>query len=343
MGQPQTLIRTHLPMQRMLGFSKTYNFLLWILFGGTLLAFAVVRLPYLNIDGVYARNAAPGEWYWQHAGWYRLGIIIHLSTILPCSILVVFQFVPTLREKYTRFHIINGYIVMMLFLISNVGAIMVTPRSLGGGSDIQASMYLLILSSTVSLGLAWYNIRQKQIEQHRAWMLRAMAYMGCIVTMRLFIYLGGVLFTTAAHVTPYYQGVWSCEQLKFTFDHARNINYPGGSRHDLAEFYPICAQAALQNLSTTFVPIKVDPRSDNIAEIAMSVAVGFSPAAWFAFILHALGVELYLAMTPKEAERLRMISYKRQRAAGLKHAGSAGLVVEKWGDAKPWKPRFKTS
>jgi hypothetical protein len=43
-------------------------------------------------------------------------------------------------------------------------------------------------------------------------------------------------------------------------------------------------------------------------------------------------------MTPAESERLRMVSYEKQLEAGFEHPGSAGLTVDRWGDAPVWKP-----
>ena len=59
---------------------------------------------------------------------------------------------------------------------------------------------------------------------------------------------------------------------------------------------------------------------------------------WLALFLHAVGVEIYLSLTPREANRLRQVSYERQMERGFKHPGSAGLTVDRWGDAEPWKP-----
>jgi hypothetical protein len=41
-----------------------------------------------------------------------------------------------------------------------------------------------------------------------------------------------------------------------------------------------------------------------------------------------------LHLTPREAERLRNVSYQRQLEAGMKNPGSAGLVG--LGDCEPW-------
>ena len=62
-------------------------------------------------------------------------------------------------------------------------------------------------------------------------------------------------------------------------------------------------------------------------------------AGFLALIVHAVGVELYLRLTPRESERLRMVSYERQLERGMKNPGSARLVVERFGDADVWVPR----
>jgi hypothetical protein len=54
--------------------------------------------------------------------------------------------------------------------------------------------------------------------------------------------------------------------------------------------------------------------------------------------IHIVGVEVYLRMTPRETERLRLVSYEKQLEAGYRNPGSAGLVLDKWGDADAWTP-----
>lgn len=45
-----------------------------------------------------------------------------------------------------------------------------------------------------------------------------------------------------------------------------------------------------------------------------------------------------LNLTPKEATRLRQVSYQRQLEAGYSNAGNAGLTVQRLGDADPFVP-----
>jgi len=61
---------------------------------------------------------------------------------------------------------------------------MIIRHAFGGSLEVQLGLGLLVLISTLGIAMAYYNIRCLQINQHRAWMLRTMFYMGSIVTIR---------------------------------------------------------------------------------------------------------------------------------------------------------------
>jgi len=124
-------------------------------------------------------------------------------------------------------------------------------------------------------------------------------------------------------------GIMSCAELDYIYEHNSTMlwtDYPA-CRPENAAFAPhgnVIVDAALGN----------DRGKD-----AVAFEVTFAAAGLLALVLHAVGVEIYLRLTPREAERLRMISYQRQLERGLKHPGSAGLVAEKIGDSHPWVPK----
>lgn len=103
-------------------------------------------------------------------------MIMHLACILPASFLVCFQFVPVMRQKLILFHRINGYLVILLSFAGVVGVFLMLRDTMGGAPSIQAASGLLGIIFITSLTLAYINIKRLQIEQHRAWMLRAWAY-----------------------------------------------------------------------------------------------------------------------------------------------------------------------
>lgn len=98
--------------------------------------------------------------------------------------------------------------------------------------------------------------------------------------------------------------------------------------------YPICIPGNVSPENVQ-VPVVAD-FGGNQAELGASLRLPFGMALWLALAMHAIGVEIYLRLTPREHERLRQVSYEKQLEAGMKDPGSAGLVVQKVGDANPW-------
>lgn len=291
-----------------------------------MVGFTLARLSYLNIGGSspssFASGSAPGEWYWYRKDHYRIGITLHLSTILPAGLLMVWQFIPVIRHKFLIFHRINGYIIILLVFLSNIGALMICRRSFGGTLETQAGVGMLVILTTISIGLAYYNIKRLQIDQHRAWMLRAMFYLGTIITMRIIMILSALIITM---INSYYMTM-SCDQIKFM--------YGDKDANKVQEYYPQCS-----NLNTTtdgLVVVHAGFNDGRPEQIGASMDISFGMALWLAIIMHLAGVELYLALTPRESNRLRQVSYERQMERGFKNPGSAGLTSDRWGDAEAW-------
>jgi len=200
-----------------------------------MLGFSLARLSYLNIGGSasssFDNGAAPGEWYWYRSDHYRIGITLHLSTILPAGLLMVWQFVPVLRHKFLLFHRINGYAIIVLVLLSNVGALMICRHSLGGTVETQVGVVTLATASTVSLAMAYYNIKRLQTDQHRPpWMLRAMFYLCTIITLRIIM----IISTQITSRINSYHTVRSCDEMAFIY----------GSAVSAWKFYPQCNSTA---------------------------------------------------------------------------------------------------
>ena len=107
-------------------------------------------------------------------------------------------------------------------------------------------------------------------------------------------------------------------------------------------FYPGCASFYDGSNPTKHVVVAVDFNSeDDAMPIAAALGITFGAAGWLAWWIHAVLVEVYLRLTPAESERLREVSYERQKERGMKHPGSAGLVAQSLGDANPYMPISK--
>jgi hypothetical protein len=98
---------------------------------------------------------------------------LHLYSILPATVLVCIQFVPAIRHNLLLFRRLNEYLVIVLALISSAGTLIVARHAFGGDFATQTWVGATVILTTVGLLLAWINIKLLQIDQHRAWMMRA--------------------------------------------------------------------------------------------------------------------------------------------------------------------------
>lgn len=106
----------------------------------------------------------------------------------------------------------------------------------------------------------------------------------------------------------------------------------------LSSLYPTCSPILTSSTPTTIYVAIQASMALRIENLAVALKAGFSLAIWVAWALHALLVEIYIKLTPREAERLRVISWQRQLEAGYSSPGSAGLTCDKLGDSERWIP-----
>ncbi|GME34349.1 hypothetical protein GGS26DRAFT_65565 [Neofusicoccum parvum] len=334
-------VRSARKLYRPLGFSKGYNFTLWFIFGGALFGFVLARLQYLSLTGRFCpavpandgSTGLPSACYWiTQFPRYKVAMGLHLATSLPGGLLAVFQFVPAIRHRCILYHRIAGYIAVLLMVVGNAGAMMLADTAMGGDLVTQAFIGLVGLATTATFGLALYNIRRQQLDQHRAWMLRTWFYLGFIITLRLIQALAAAVLTRwPASTAPggrAHHALMSCPQLLYV--HV-------GNESALHAAFPLCApaNAALLAAADGLVPVRAALGPDR-ARNSAALEVSFAAAGTLALVLHAVGVEVYLRLTGAEEERLRRVSWERQRARGYKNPGSAGLVADRLGDAEPW-------
>ncbi|KAF1808644.1 hypothetical protein P152DRAFT_424575 [Eremomyces bilateralis CBS 781.70] len=322
-----------------LGFTRFYNFMLWFIFSGALLGFLLARSPYMNFGGVFcpqnaqpSLSAAPGECLiYTSRNLYKIGIIMHLCTIIPAGFLALFQFLPAIRHRVRLFHRLNGYAIILLIQLAHIGALMITRVGFGGSLATQSSVGMIALASTVSIALAWVNIRRLQIDQHRNWMLRAWFYIGAPISQRL-LFL--IIQPIISWIGTYYYAI-SCKMI------VDMLTTFGTETEAIASSYSACVPfldgTNLQQHSAVFATLEA-----GIIEVIAVLDISFGMALWLAFIMHAIGIELYIQLTPRESERLRQVAYERQVEAGMSHPGNAGITANRLGDANPFVPLSKT-
>lgn len=183
------------------------------MFAGALFGFALARLQFLDFNGIFCsrdgNGTAPGECFFYQQDHYKIGIRLHLATILPASLLAVLQYViplqtqhitnycirflPVIRHRALLFHRLNGYLIIVLVVISIagmftglvnecaylhliVGALMTARVAFGGGLDVQSGIGMLAIMVLVALAMSYVSIKRLRIDKHRAWMLRAWFY-----------------------------------------------------------------------------------------------------------------------------------------------------------------------
>ncbi|KAL8961438.1 MAG: hypothetical protein Q9183_005311, partial [Haloplaca sp. 2 TL-2023] len=236
-------------------------------------------------------------------------------------------FIPWLRYHAITFHRVNGYIILLLLLISNIGALMIARHSFGGEIETQVAVGVLAILTTGSAALAYINIRYLQIDQHRAWMLRTAFYAGTIITVRVIMIISALIIS---NLGGFYQAT-KCDKIAYIF-----ADDEAGFR----EKFPACF--AVNGTSDGWIAVEAI-LGNSAANVGAALGLGFGTAIWLALVMHGIGVEVYLALTPREGNRLRYVSYQRQLQAGYRYPGSAGLTADRLGDADVWKPASQCS
>lgn len=275
------------------------------------------------------QKSLPGEAFWFQGGHRRVGIILHLVGVIFGGLLAVLQFTPVIRHKFILFHRICGYLAIALYLMGNAGAFMIMDQSIGGTPAMRVWIGALGTATTISILNALINIKRLQIDQHRAWMIRTWAWAANIITLRLLLLAG-------KHVVDVYGieivTLIRCDEIFFMY--ANNAGLPP-SRNPTALIHPQCGA----NAATNTAQIAVSSIGAGPENSAAALRPIFLMAAWLAIIIHILLAELYLGLTPAENYRLRVVSYEKQVARGMRDAGStveAGLGSSRIGDAPKW-------
>ncbi|KZL72048.1 hypothetical protein CI238_00838 [Colletotrichum incanum] len=320
---------------KFLGFKQTYNFVLFLNFAGALMGFTLARLMYLNFDDILCgpgfsttKRALPGEcYYYRTLTLDRIGIMMHLGCILPASFLACWQFIPVIRHKMILFHRINGYVVLVLATPGTVGALLIARHAVGGGLEVQASVGFLCIVFLASLFTAFVYIKRLQIDQHRAWMLRAWFYAGAIVTIRPIMMIAALIVSRQG---GYYVTI-PCAVIEFMMGQANAANATSSLFEDCIPY------ASGENPNQQAVVEANFFDKSTPAGPTASLHVSFGMAGWLAGAIHAIGVEVYLRLTPGESERLRKLSCQKQLEAGLHEVSSIEVTSNRLEDVEKVK------
>ncbi|RAR08922.1 hypothetical protein DDE83_005759 [Stemphylium lycopersici] len=256
-----------------------------------------------------------------------MGILLHLAGVLPAGLIAIAQFTPFIRHRWIIVHRIGGYTALLLYVIGLAGAFMIVRHAFGGGLDVQGCIGVLGFGTAVCFIISYINIKRLQIEKHRAWMLRGWFYAGSIITSRLIMIIAVQIIANQG-----YYIVWTCAKIAATIP----------EEVDLATSYPTCATYIIGTDPEAVSSVAVNFGTGNSANTGAALDEAFGMALWLALAMHAVGVEVYLHLTPREAQRLRQVSHQRQVEAGMRNLGSAGLTADQLGDANKWFPEAQS-
>ncbi|KAF8761198.1 hypothetical protein RHS01_00302 [Rhizoctonia solani] len=248
---------------------------------GGLLGFVLARFMYLHVPTMLA-EIAPGEAYWFRRGIYKAGMLVHPgASSHPVSSPSSSSSPPsdTRLSSSTEFRVTS-----LSFSYSSVWprhlSLPVARLGRDGQSDMDDAIGPLVL---VMATLGWVNIKRLQIDQHRKWMLRTWFYASSIIT---------------ASGTG--DKVWSCDEILYTIDN---------NSTRLMEMFPACSSGSLES-----VHVAVSAVWTEAINIGSALRLTFGPSLWIASLVHAIGVEIYIHLTPvklPDCEKFRIKNNRR--------------------------------
>lgn len=98
--------------------------------------------------------------------------------------LAPFQLSESLRRRYTRLHRLSGYVYGLAILLAGLGSMIMLPHFRGALSSATGFAVLGLLWITFTARGIWFAV-QKNIVQHRRYMLRSVALTFAAVTLRI--------------------------------------------------------------------------------------------------------------------------------------------------------------
>ena len=117
---------------------------------------------------------------WPRRGW----LLMHISSGMVALLIGPFQFSRWLRSRYLSLHRAMGRVYLIAIVCGAFAALALsisTPDGLPWSVGLQG----LILAWVTTAGMAYYAIRQRQIQVHQEWMVRSYVVTFAFVTFRL--------------------------------------------------------------------------------------------------------------------------------------------------------------
>lgn len=107
----------------------------------------------------------------------------------------------------------------------------------------------------------------------------------------------------------------------------------------LVSKYPTCAEFVNGTDLNAHAAVLGSMAGTGPEQAAAILDASFGASLWLALMIHAIGIEIYLQLTPAESARLKEVSYQRQLERKYKFPGDAGITAGRIGDAETYVPR----
>lgn len=106
-------------------------------------------------------------------------VVFHLISVIPYCILGIFQFLPSFRSKYPKWHRLTGRLLVGAGIVSAISGLWMT-HYYSFSDDLQGDLLYIVrilvgcaMIGFILLGIS--SVLKKRITQHQAWMIRAYA------------------------------------------------------------------------------------------------------------------------------------------------------------------------
>jgi uncharacterized membrane protein len=152
-------------------------------------------------------NPAEFEEYWPKRGW----LLVHITCGMTAVLIGPWQFSRWLRQRYLRLHRVMGRVYLIAIAL---GAIAASYLAITTADGLQWSFGLLalVVAWVTTAGMAFYAIRQRQIQVHQEWMVRSYIVTFAFVTFR-FLYDTPLLARLGPPKERAISDIWACWAL----------------------------------------------------------------------------------------------------------------------------------
>lgn len=170
--------------------------------GLSVVAFLAVAIASLSV-GMYASqpletlgaNSPVARTYAEGSPPLRVAFYAHVVTGSVALLLGPVQFSTRLRRRFTAAHRVSGRIYVAAVAIGGVSGLVIAPSNSAGiiGTLGFGSLAVLWLATGA---MAFTAARRRELERHRAWMIRNYSLTFAAVTLRLWLPLLIVVFSS---------------------------------------------------------------------------------------------------------------------------------------------------